>query len=130
MKFVGLADYELVESAVAGREASFEELVRRYQRPIAAYVYRMVGNYDAALDLTQEVFIKVYNSLSLTARNLSSRPGFTGSRTTLRLTTCVATARATNRSSMSLKASSASCRLRVVAFRPNRRAKDVSGARR
>ena len=64
MKFAGLADYELVQSAVAGREASFEELVRRYQRPIAAYVYRMVGDYDAALDLTQEVFIKVYASLS------------------------------------------------------------------
>jgi len=59
-----LADGELVTSALAGREACFEELVRRYQRPIAAYVYRMVGNYDAALDLTQEVFIKVYNSLS------------------------------------------------------------------
>ena len=59
-----LADGELVQTAVAGREASFEELVRRYQRPIAAYVYRMVGDYDAALDLTQEVFIKVYNSLS------------------------------------------------------------------
>src|ERR1051325_9563321 len=59
-----LADVELVETAVRGREASFEELVRRYQRPIAAYVYRMVGDYDAALDLTQEVFIKVYNSLS------------------------------------------------------------------
>jgi len=59
-----LADVELVQTAVAGREASFEELVRRYQRPIAAYVYRMVGNYDAALDLTQEVFIKVYNSLA------------------------------------------------------------------
>ena len=59
-----LADVELVQTAVAGREASFEELVRRYQRPIAAYVYRMVGDYDAALDLTQEVFIKVYNSLS------------------------------------------------------------------
>jgi len=59
-----LADYELVSSAIAGREAGFEELVRRYQRPIAAYVYRMVGDYDAALDLTQEVFIKVYNSLS------------------------------------------------------------------
>jgi RNA polymerase sigma-70 factor, ECF subfamily len=64
MKFAGLADYELVQSAVAGREASFEELVRRYQRPIAAYVYRMVGDYDSALDLTQEVFIKVYNSLT------------------------------------------------------------------
>src|SRR5207237_7605791 len=59
-----LADGELVTSALAGREACFEELVRRYQRPIAAYVYRMVGNYDAALDLTQEVFIKVYNSLT------------------------------------------------------------------
>jgi RNA polymerase sigma-70 factor, ECF subfamily len=58
------ADGELVESAISGREASFEELVRRYQRPIAAYVYRMVGDYDAALDLTQEVFIKVYNSLA------------------------------------------------------------------
>src|ERR1044072_5833681 len=63
-KIAQLADVELVETAVAGREASFEELVRRYQRPIAAYVYRMVGDYDAALDLTQEVFIKVYNSLS------------------------------------------------------------------
>src|SRR6476646_5623421 len=63
LKFAGLADYELVQTAVAGREASFEELVRRYQRPIAAYVYRMLGDYDSALDLTQEVFIKVYNSL-------------------------------------------------------------------
>jgi RNA polymerase sigma-70 factor (ECF subfamily) len=58
-----VADRELVQSALAGRESGFEELVRRYQRPIAAYVYRMVGDYDAALDLTQEVFIKVYNSL-------------------------------------------------------------------
>src|SRR5437660_4793244 len=58
------ADGELVRSALAGREAGFEELMRRYQRPIAAYVYRMVGDYDAALDLTQEVFIKVYNSLT------------------------------------------------------------------
>ena len=59
-----LADGELVRTAVSGRESAFEELVRRYQRPIASYVYRMVGDYDAALDLTQEVFIKVYNSLS------------------------------------------------------------------
>lgn len=57
-------DCDLVATAVAGREDSFEELVRRYQRPIAAYVYRMVGDYEAALDLTQEVFIKVYSSLS------------------------------------------------------------------
>src|SRR2546425_9314084 len=58
-----LADRELIRNALAGRETSFEELVRRYQRPIAAYVYRMIGDYDVALDLTQEVFIRVYNSL-------------------------------------------------------------------
>src|SRR6476661_651313 len=56
-------DCELVANAVSGLEGSFEELVRRYQRPISAYVYRMVGNYESALDLTQEIFIKVYSSL-------------------------------------------------------------------
>lgn len=60
----GITDQDLVASAVSGIEGSFEELVRRYQRPISAYVYRMVGNYESALDLTQEIFIKVYNSLS------------------------------------------------------------------
>lgn len=58
-----IADCELVVRAIKGREDGFNELVRRYQRPIAAYVYRMVGDYDSALDLTQEVFIKVYSSL-------------------------------------------------------------------
>jgi RNA polymerase sigma-70 factor, ECF subfamily len=57
-------DSDLVASAIVGAEGSFEELVRRYQRPISAYVYRMVGNYESALDLTQEIFIKVYSSLS------------------------------------------------------------------
>jgi RNA polymerase sigma-70 factor (ECF subfamily) len=61
---VSTADPELVASAVRGVEGSFEELVNRYQRPISAFVYRMVGDYDAALDLTQEIFIKVYASLS------------------------------------------------------------------
>ena len=62
--FSAASDRELVAIAVDGFDGSFEELVRRYQRPIAAYVYRMVGNYESALDLTQEIFIKVYNSLS------------------------------------------------------------------
>src|SRR6476620_7211165 len=57
------SDRELVATAVSGVAGSFEELVRRYQRPISAYVYRMVGNYESALDLTQEIFIKVYSSL-------------------------------------------------------------------
>jgi RNA polymerase sigma-70 factor (ECF subfamily) len=59
-----VTDRELVAKATRGLEGSFEELVRRYQRPISAYVYRMVGDYEAALDLTQEIFIKVYGSLA------------------------------------------------------------------
>jgi RNA polymerase sigma-70 factor (ECF subfamily) len=58
-----LTDGELIAKAINGREDGFEELVRRYQRPITGYVYRMLNNYDASLDVTQEVFIKVYNSL-------------------------------------------------------------------
>ena len=57
-------DRDLVATATTGVEGSFEELVRRYQRPISAYVYRMVGDYEAALDLTQEIFIKIYGSLA------------------------------------------------------------------
>jgi RNA polymerase sigma-70 factor (ECF subfamily) len=59
-----LTDGELIAISIRGREDSFEELVRRYQRPITGYVYRILNNYDASLDVTQEVFIKVYNSLS------------------------------------------------------------------
>lgn len=58
------ADRDLVASAAQGLDGGFEELVRRYQRPISGYVYRMVGDYDAALDLTQEIFIKIYGSLA------------------------------------------------------------------
>jgi RNA polymerase sigma-70 factor (ECF subfamily) len=57
------SDAELVSAASTGAESGFEELVRRYQRPIVSYVYRMLNDYEAALDVTQEVFIKVYNSL-------------------------------------------------------------------
>ena len=63
-RFSSAADRELVATAAQGLEGGFEELVRRYQRPISAYVYRMVGDYDCALDLTQEIFIKIYASLA------------------------------------------------------------------
>ncbi|MFN2411733.1 MAG: RNA polymerase sigma factor [Pyrinomonadaceae bacterium] len=59
-----LTDVELIAGAIGGKEDGFEELVKRYQRPIVSYVFRMLGEYEASLDVTQEVFIKVYNSLS------------------------------------------------------------------
>jgi RNA polymerase sigma-70 factor, ECF subfamily len=58
-----LTDAELITKAIGGREDGFEELVRRYQRQITAYIYRMLNDYESSLDVTQEVFIKVYNSL-------------------------------------------------------------------
>lgn len=58
-----VADVSLVAGAAKGHSDHFEELVRRYQRQITAYVFRIVNSHDAALDVTQEVFIKVYNSL-------------------------------------------------------------------
>lgn len=58
-----LTDVEVISGTVSGSRDGFEELVRRYQRPIISYVFRMLNDYDASLDVTQEVFIKVYNSL-------------------------------------------------------------------
>ncbi len=58
-----LNDVELVTRALGGRHDEFEELVRRYQKQIVSYVFRIVGEYESALDVTQDVFIKVYNSL-------------------------------------------------------------------
>jgi RNA polymerase sigma-70 factor (ECF subfamily) len=56
-------DTDLVARAAAGEATCFDTLVERYHRPIANFIFRMVGNYESALDLTQEVFIKVYGSL-------------------------------------------------------------------
>ncbi len=56
-------DIDLVARAAAGEGVCFDRLVERYHRQIANFVFRMVGNYETSLDLTQEVFIKVYGSL-------------------------------------------------------------------
>lgn len=61
--FSAYSDIELISGSLRGFDDSFEQLVQRYQRPIVGYVYRMLSDYDAALDVSQEVFIKVYNSL-------------------------------------------------------------------
>ena len=63
-KLKEISDLELIASVMNGREDGFEGLVRRYQRPITGYIFRMLGDYEASLDVSQEVFIKVYNSLS------------------------------------------------------------------
>jgi RNA polymerase sigma-70 factor (ECF subfamily) len=43
---------------------AFDEIVTRYKQKIFNYVYRMVGDSDEAEDVTQDVFVKMYVSLS------------------------------------------------------------------
>ena len=57
------SDQEIVGSILAGSADQFEILVRRYQRRLVGTIYRQVGDYDEALDLAQDVFIKVYGAL-------------------------------------------------------------------
>jgi RNA polymerase sigma-70 factor (ECF subfamily) len=58
-----LNDVDLVRRILAGEEDLFERLVRRYQSRILAHLSRMVGNRDDALDLSQEIFVKVFQAL-------------------------------------------------------------------
>jgi RNA polymerase sigma-70 factor (ECF subfamily) len=58
------SDERLVETALAGDRRAFERLVRRHQRALVNHLYRHTGQRDLAVDLAQEVFLKVYLSLS------------------------------------------------------------------
>ena len=58
------SDEEIVREVLAGEPDRFEELVRRHQRQIVNFIYRMVGDSDLALDMSQEVFIRVYQALA------------------------------------------------------------------
>jgi RNA polymerase sigma-70 factor (ECF subfamily) len=55
-------DHALLEATRAGDEAAFAELVRRYRNQITNYVYRMMNDYDCAVDLAQETFVRVYRA--------------------------------------------------------------------
>ena len=53
----------LLEKAKSGDIAAFEQLVESYQKKIFNIALRMLGNYDDAGDLTQEVLIRIYRSI-------------------------------------------------------------------
>jgi len=58
-----ISDEQLVAGILAGRGADFEILVRRHQGAIHNFILRMLHDPDEALDLTQEVFLKIFCSL-------------------------------------------------------------------
>ena len=57
-----LSDHHLLEATGAGDEAAFAELVRRYRNPITNYIYRLTNDYETAIDLAQESFVRVYKA--------------------------------------------------------------------
>ena len=56
-------DEQLVGEALAGDRDAFGALVLRHQRGLVNFLYRLAGSRDAATDLAQEVFLKVFVSL-------------------------------------------------------------------
>jgi RNA polymerase sigma-70 factor (ECF subfamily) len=58
-----LEDGEIVRRVLDGEEELFETLVRRYQGRVVSHVTRMVGSREDALDLAQEIFLKVFQAL-------------------------------------------------------------------
>ena len=63
-------DPTLVRRVLRGDQGAFEMIVRKYQLPMLNYVSRMVHEREMALDVSQEVFLRAYASLS------SFRPEF------------------------------------------------------
>src|SRR5262249_38473591 len=64
---VDTSEQEVEHEAAAGPViglADFEEVFTRFQTPLTNFVYRLVGNREQALDLTQDVFVKAYRALA------------------------------------------------------------------
>lgn len=56
-------DYELAQMSAGGDVAAFEQLYRRHFRRVYALCLRMMGNPTEAEDLTQDVFVQLFNKI-------------------------------------------------------------------
>ena len=54
------SDHELIAAVKNGDEAAFGEIMRRYRNPLTNYLYRFLNDYEEAVDLAQETFVRVY----------------------------------------------------------------------
>lgn len=54
------SDHALIEATKSGDEAAFGEIMDRYRSPITNYLYRFLNDYEEAVDLAQETFVRVY----------------------------------------------------------------------
>jgi len=56
-------DLEIIESFKNGNQKAFNLLVNKYQKKVYWIVRKMVLDHDEANDITQDIFIKIYDSL-------------------------------------------------------------------
>src|ERR1044072_193878 len=66
------SDHELIAAVRDGDEFAFQEIVRRYRNPITNFIYRMIDDYERAVELSQETFIRIYTSASRYEANYRS----------------------------------------------------------
>jgi RNA polymerase sigma-70 factor, ECF subfamily len=64
----------ITREARLGSDAAFTSLFERFQAPIVNYLYRLMGDWDAANDLAQDTFLKAYNALPRTDESLQISP--------------------------------------------------------
>lgn len=58
-----ITDGMLVHQCLAGDQAAFEMLVRRYHVPLFNFICHCLKDYDLACDVSQHVFLQLYTSL-------------------------------------------------------------------
>ena len=56
-------DAELIRQTLMGDQGAFSTLVRRYQKPLHALVWRKIGDFHIAEEITQDIFLNVYKKL-------------------------------------------------------------------
>jgi RNA polymerase sigma-70 factor (ECF subfamily) len=61
---LGFSDGQLVEEALGGSAVAFEQLMARYERLVFKIAFVCTGRHDSALDVLQNVFLKIHRKLS------------------------------------------------------------------
>ncbi len=57
-------DVDLIHRVLNGDDAAFTELVKKYQKPVHALVWRKIGDFHIAEEITQDTFLKAYQELA------------------------------------------------------------------
>ncbi len=58
------SDAKLIERVLSGDDTAFSTLVRKYQKQVHALVWRKIGDFHIAEDITQDTFLKAYQKLT------------------------------------------------------------------